>query len=286
MSPSKRRSVATAPIGIRRLLLGAIFLSGILAVVARLNAVDDTVSTVYFYSPETNINNYSLLKAEFDSYLSQYGRYQFQPFSKRSDFERFVSRERQGVFLVSSWHFRKLRDMTPLDPILVASLKEQSTQKRVLSAKKRTRDLARLKGKRIATAGSSTYTKTLLRGMIGEAQAELLDSFKILVVPKDIDALMAVTFGMAKAALTTESSLAKLRRINPKQCALLHQLATSRGSLLPIVAAPEAPSDDLRGLLSVIESMGNRSEGAKRLKMLGFDRLRKLKESERRILLQ
>jgi len=43
-------------------------------------------TTVYFYSSETNINNFKSLKMEFDKYLSRFGTYEFQPFSNREDF--------------------------------------------------------------------------------------------------------------------------------------------------------------------------------------------------------
>ena len=45
---------------------------------------------VYFYSSETNINNFKSLKIEFDRYLSKQGPYEFQPFSSREDFEKHV----------------------------------------------------------------------------------------------------------------------------------------------------------------------------------------------------
>ena len=253
---------------------------------APVYAAGNTGTTIYFYSPETNINNFSSLKAEFDSYLAERGDYQLQPFSKQTDFEKFVTGKKDGVLLVSSWHYRKLRDLLRLEPILVGALKNQSTQKRVLSTKKKMKNLADLKGQKIASAGSKEYTTTILRSMLGAENQDLLDSFRILVVPKDIDALMAVSFGMAKAALTTESSLGKLRKINPKQHGLLRQLATSEEALRPVVAAPKGSVTGLQALLAVIEGMGDRPEGVKRLKMIGLDRMKKLEDSERRILQQ
>jgi len=242
--------------------------------------------TVYFYSPETNINHYSLLKTEFDTYLAGHGRYRFQPFSKQADFEKFVASKNEVVLLVSSWHFRKLRDTVPLEPVLVGVLRNGSTQRRVLSAKKSVEGLFSLGGQKITSAGSKEFTQTVLLSMLGDARRELVESFKILVVPKDIDALMAVSFGMSKAALTTEGSLDKLRKINPKKHGQLHQLASSEGALLPLVAVSKGSGARVQNLVAVIAAMGDKPEGAKCLKMIGLDGLRKLDDSQKRTLLE
>ncbi len=242
--------------------------------------------SIFFYSSETNINNFSMLKGEFDAYLAGQGGYRFQPFSKRVDFERFVLAEKHGLILVSSWHFRLLRQKVALDPVMVGVAAGQSTHRRVLSARNGIEGVAALRGQRIASAGSKDFTLTVLREILGPGQDDLLNSFKILVVPKDIDALMAVSFGMAKAALTAEGSVRKLAKINPKQHALLGPLAVSEGALLPVVAVLNSERATDRDLLTVIEGMGEDAEGAERLRMLGLDRLKRLNESERGLLLR
>lgn len=259
-----------------------IWLLALFCVVLRPAAA--AAATVYFYSPETNINNFSLLKTEFDTYLSQRGRYQLQPFRKQADFEKFVTGRHDGVLLVSSWHYRSLKAGLALEPALVGAIRKQTTQTRALSVRKHIASLTSLKGQKIASAGSKDYTMTILRGMLGAEDEKLVKSFKVLVVPKDIDALMAVSFGMAKAALTTESSLAKLQKINKKQHGMLRQLATSAGTLLPIAAVPKKSGADLDGLLAVLEAMGSTSEGKKCLKVIGLDGLQKLGDPERKLL--
>ena len=237
--------------------------------------------TIYFYSPETNINNFSSLKVEFDTYLSEFGAYDFQPFSDQQTFERVISEANDGIFLISSWHFQSLKNRFPLKPMLVGEQKNQSTQKQVLSARSDIQNLERLRGQKIASAGSPEYTKTILKKMFQEeASSSLIDSLKLLTVPKDIDALMAVGFGMAKAALTTKNSLNKLKKINPKQHDMLTCLAMSEKTLLPIVAVLGQSDKDVRKLLTLIQDMCNKPEGEKRLKMLGLDGLKELDEME------
>ena len=47
-------------------------------------------ATIYFYSTETNINNFKSLKMEFDRYLSKLGSFEFQPFIAKETFEKHI----------------------------------------------------------------------------------------------------------------------------------------------------------------------------------------------------
>ena len=245
-------------------------------------AVAQTGQTVFFYSSETNINNFSSLKVEFDTYLRKYGVFQFQPFSDRETFEQFASGDPAGVYLVSSWHYKSLREKIPIRPVLVGVSRGRSTQRRVLTSDAALGGLADLKGKTIASSGSELYTRDLLAEMLGDET--LLKTVHILAVPKDIDALLAVGFKMADAALTTENSLVKLSGLNPVHHAALKVVATSEETLLPIVATREGSGATVEALLGFLEEMGIRHEGSQRLKMLGLDRWKRLGPVEERIL--
>jgi ABC-type amino acid transport substrate-binding protein len=239
--------------------------------------------TVYFYNPETNINNFASLKIEFDKYLSGYGPFQFQPFSDRKSFEKFIVGRSDGVFLMSSWHFRQLKRkfLIEMEAKLVGVSKGKATYKKILTAKNNIRNIDLLKGKVVASSGNEDYTKNILMQMQGEGKSSIVNSVKILTVPKDIDALMAVGYGMADSALTTESSLSKLAAINPKQYRALRTLAKSEKILLPIVAVPKQFDENIKLLLTIIEKMETVLDGKKNLKMLGVDGWKKVEELER-----
>ncbi len=249
------------------------------------NAIADSTYTIYFYSysAETNINNFGSLKKEFDTYLSKHGPYQLQPFSERETFENFISDKKDGVFLISSWHYKMLKATLPLKPVLVGVSKGKSIQKKILSTKKDIQVRADLSSQTIASAGSEEYTRNILRQIFGDEE-NIVESIRILTVPKEIDALMAVSFGMAKGALTTESSLDKLADMNPKQYEMLHKLAESEETLFPIVALPDSADDKVKALIIVLEEMGKNPEGQQKLKMLGLDGWKKLEASEKEVL--
>jgi hypothetical protein len=245
-------------------------------------AYADTKYTIYFYNPETNINNFASLKIEFDHYLSDYGLFKFQPFSNRETFEKVIAGKNDGVFLLSSWHYQYLAKKLPIESVLVGVSKGKSMHRKILSTKEQyIINIDSLEGKVVASSGSEDYTKNILVQMLGEGKKDIADSLKILTVPKDIDALMAVVFGMANLALTTEQGLTKLMAINLKQYRKLKHLVASKEVLLPIIARPKQPDERVNLLLTVIEEMGTSLEGRKKLKMLGIDGWKRLSKAER-----
>ncbi len=241
----------------------------------------DSTYTVYFYNPEKNINNYILLKGEFDKYLSNYGPFKFQPFSDRKTFEKFfLTKQRDGIFLLSSWHYHDLLGKVPIEPVFVGFLKGKTTQRKILSANENITSIDSLKGKSIASAGNEEYTKNILIQMLGKEKKDIIDSIKILTVPKDIDALMAVGFGIASSALTAEVSFAKLLTINPKQYGMLNQLA-SKETLLLLVAAPKQFDENVGLLLSIIQDMVSSVDGKMNLRIISLDGWKKVGNTER-----
>ncbi len=243
----------------------------------------DNTYTIYFYNPETNINNFASLKTEFDQYLSNYGSFHFQPFSDRESFEKFVVGRSDGVFLVSSWHYRQLKKVFPIgmEAKLVGVSNGKATYKKILTAKNNIINIDLLEGKIVASSGNENYTRKILMQMHGAGKRNIVDTMRILTVPKDIDALMAVGYGMADSALTTENSLVKLAAINPKQYGFLRSLSKSEQILLPVIATLEQSDEKISFLLAIIEEMASGLDGKKKLKMLGVDGWKKVEKFER-----
>jgi hypothetical protein len=234
---------------------------------------------LYFFNPESNIDSYATLKTEFDTYLAPLGPYVFQPFNVRATFEQALAEKARGVYLLSGGHYGELKTRNALDAVLVGTSKGEFLQRKILSAKD-TSDVSALKGATVAGTGSEEYLKTLLRQVLGPEHKALVDSFKVLSVPKDIDALMAVSFGMANAAISSESSLQKLAMINPKQHSQLKSLAQSEKTFLLIASIPHALRQDSAPLLKILEDMGQQPIGVKDLKLLGLDGWKRVESLE------
>ncbi len=241
---------------------------------------DHGKQTIYFYNPETNINNFTSLKIAFDTYLGNYKSYTFQPFDNKQVFESSIINQKTGVFILSSWHYQLLQHLMDIKPVLVGLDNGKATQRKVLTARKFISNVEQLRGKTIAVSGSERYSRSILREILQQNHTVNLDELTLILVPKDIDALLAVGFGMASGALTNETSLEKLKLINPKQYSQLHVLGESKEAFLTIVAVPQKNSEENQAILEILSEMGNTEDGRKKLNMLGLDGWRKLMPSE------
>lgn len=76
-------------------------------------AIGATRYTVYFYNPESNVDNFASLKTRLDVYLKDTGPYQFQPFCDRETFEATIRNKHDCILIISSWYYKELRDSFP-----------------------------------------------------------------------------------------------------------------------------------------------------------------------------
>jgi hypothetical protein len=234
------------------------------------SALAQEKTMIYFYSAESNITNFKVLKMEFDSYLAGFGAYEFQPFSDREAFEKQIKGKAQCLLLLSSWHFTNIYKDYALKPVLVGVVNGKKYQKRLLVTTDKAVNPESVKTGQIASASSVQHTRSTLQEMF-KAPQETGENLKILTVPKDLDALMSVGFGMAKSALITESSLEKLKTVNPPLYNKMNVLAESTESLLLIVAVPESFAQDAEPLITLLQKMAATPEGKSKIKLLGFD---------------
>jgi ABC-type amino acid transport substrate-binding protein len=122
----------------------------------------------------------------------------------------------------------------------------------------------------IAASGSTELAKLILEAMLTD-RPDLASRYQLLSVPKDIDALMAVTFGMADAALSNELSLTTLTDLYPEQGNTLRVLAKSQPLLHMQVVAPRQLGSTEHALLEAIRQMKRTDQGRRSLSMLGLE---------------
>ena len=240
------------------------------------NAED--VRNLYFYSNESTVSSYKSLKAEFDGYLKQKGDYQFQPFDNQETFEDFVKDKQDGVFVVSHWHYEHLSSEQRLVPLLVGISAGKTAVRRILVGSHDADDTD-LQGV-VATAFTPEAGRAMLTQILGE-QAQALE---LLQVPKDIDALMSVGFGMADYALSTEEGLAHVAKLNPSFQAQMGITAQGEKTLLLIAAAPAKVSSKAQALTKVMQNMGEAPNGKQGMRMLGLDGWQKPSKTDMQLL--
>jgi hypothetical protein len=264
----------------RPLFLIAIFIMGVLWTGLRpLPAAGSDKITLYFYSSETNINNYRTLKTQFDGYLAKKGAYDFQPVKDRAAFELETRECDNCLVLMSSWHYRQLSKTINLEPVLIGAANGRITQKRILVGK--TGGAANIDSiTAIASASSRLQAAALFSGLLKQRQLTHQKP-QVLTVPKDIDALMSVGFGISRVALTSEAAMERLKIINPKMHARLGVWAECAETLLPVLAVRADCGSDSRKFLTVIQKMALDDEGRRQLSLIGLDGWQPVGEREK-----
>jgi hypothetical protein len=217
---------------------------------------------VYLYTPEININNFKSLKVSFDAYLSAYGDYEFQPFSDKKTFEKYL-KKKNTVVILSSWHYREIAKAYNLKAMLVAHKKGSSTDKKILVGQKN----IPLEGI-VTSAYNKEYTNKLLLTITKNRSKAL----SVLSVPKEIDALMSVGFGMSRFALVSKDSFTHLQNVNPvlsRDLSIYHESVPEHRMFM----ACNEIDEEKMGLLSVFQEMSLSERGKNILNMIGIDEL-------------
>ncbi|MFH2067739.1 MAG: PhnD/SsuA/transferrin family substrate-binding protein [Pseudomonadota bacterium] len=237
---------------------------------------------IYFHSSETSINNFKSLKMEFDRYLSRFGPYELQPVKERPEFEKQIAHSQNCLILLSSWHYKRIGSTFQGKPVLIGIRNGKNTQKRLLVADKDFPDLAS-SAVNIASASSIQHTQSVMRDLFDEKKLNV-DALRILTVPKDIDAIMAVGFGISGAALITEYSYDRLKLLTPVLYEKLKILATGPEFHLMILAARSTCIEKNRPLIQIIKQMPDTPLGQKQIHMLGLDSFQDATNSDVKIL--
>ena len=215
---------------------------------------------VYFYTSNHVIDDFKAFKITFDRYLSQYGNYEFQAFSDKKFFEGFLKKE-NDIVLLSSIHFRQISKDYHLKALLVAKSKKSVTSTNVIVGKRN----IPLRGT-ITTALSSKYTNKLVQNIFGKIH------FTILEVPKDMDALLSVGYGMSQFASVSKKSFELLQKTNTYLTRDMRIYNESDPDFKMLVAVNSKLDEDKK-VIQMFNQMKQSRDGRRILKMLGIDNI-------------
>ncbi len=215
---------------------------------------------IYLYAPSINTNNFKSIKVSFDTYLSKYGNYELQPFDDRDTFEEYIKKG-HAIVLLSSWHYYEIADKYHLQVRLVAQKNGFNTDNILLVGQ---RDNA-LEGI-VTSAYNSSFTRKVLDIIAHSAE------FSILRVPKEIDALMSVGFGMSRFALVSKESFSFLQTINPSLTRDLNIYFESEPQYRMFLAT-NTMNHETVNLTAIFQEMDQSEDGKHILNLIGMDRL-------------
>ncbi len=229
-------------------------------------ARSEAALTIYFHNPEVSTVRNEVLKTVFDRYLQQHGNFTFQPVAQPDTFASLLTLEDSALFMLPSWYFEQLRRQAPgLTPRLHGIKQSRAFYHKVLVSAGQPLPETHIV---VALAGTESHGQRMLASML---RPEQLRSVQLLLVPKDIDALMSLNFGLADAALTRENSLRTFLALHHDMAGQLNELGRSPPIPGLLVASLRADDARLEAAIRALSDMPGSEDGRFGLNMLGLD---------------
>ncbi|MBA53405.1 MAG: hypothetical protein CMK89_03030 [Pseudomonadales bacterium] len=230
--------------------------------------------TVYHFNPESHSDRNLVLKNTFDQYFQVSHNIELQPVDDRSTFEGLIAESPPSLFIMSDWQFHQLEaDRKDLIPYLRGLKDNNDTFHKLLIGK----GPLSPQHATVAVSGTDDYVYSLLGKMRLNTAPLPMQQLRLLTVPKDIDALLAVSFGMADAALATENSYEKYALLYRNEYQQLKVLGTSQPQKRLVVALFKQHLPALQSALDALVDMDQTPNGQLGLKLLGLDEWTQLK---------
>ncbi|MEL6546338.1 MAG: PhnD/SsuA/transferrin family substrate-binding protein [Myxococcota bacterium] len=155
-----------------------------------------------------------------------------------------------------------------LSPLFVASRSgKTSYQQRFYAGPKAEQELTTVA--MVVPTEELESARAALRGIAGK---QLAKRWRIIRVPKDIDALLAVAFGQVDACVASETGVQVLTQINPGAIQALKELGRLEPTPLPSLCAREGLSrEKIAAVRQAVEGLTNSKPGRQAMAQLGFD---------------
>lgn len=228
---------------------------------------------VYFYNPEINTARNLVLKNSWDTYLYQVGHYELQPVDDGESFTKLIHQEQDAAFIMAEWLYASLTsslglDKQPVELAFVGVKSGSDTYRKILVTNKSALNFENVT---IASSGSKERTRKVLSSIYPEYSEKQLDNMNVLSVPKDIDALMAVGYGLAEMALTTEVGLSKIAHLNEHLYNELLVLRKSEPFKRSVLVIKSNNLELKAALASALSNMNQDPKGQQAMSLLGLD---------------
>ncbi len=250
----------------KRSILAVLFLL-LLSVGTRVTAEDSV--TLCLYSPKLNISDFKKFKTEFDNYFVNQGQITFQPFASAKDFEKYLKENKNYLAIMSGWHFKSLVFKNSMKLLLVGCDGDK-TQEQFYFVVNKTALPTKTKKIHIATALDVGFADGII------SHNKCFSNTKkniVLRVPKDIDALMSLSFNVfnVDAALVSEEVYKSYQKRYPAYAKDLQATPSGiKSAIMVVAAADETPGAVVKKAM-IISSMNKDAEGRELLSLLKLD---------------
>ena len=257
-----------------RLLLATFCITALLGGPATW-AHDSGHKDFYYYNPDSLQSNLARLTAMMDGLLAESNLpIKFQAFSHFLDFEETI-KQHQPVFLIApEWYVRRYGQQLKIVPLLVP-VRENSSHytKLLLLRRDASINFANLKAHSLAMTTMGHDNENQLNNILFRQQGYDANHLNIVTVPKDSDALFALTLGQVDMALVTGQNVDFLKRMNSTIFKQLKIVAQSHPLPLPNLCyiKGKAQADDIQQLKILFLENNKRKKLLQTLELLQID---------------
>jgi len=239
----------------------------LLALPARADAAR---AKLFFFSPDFSPGNLSILTQAVDAYLREAGTdTDFQAFVRFEDFRREVAAQQPDFVVVPDWAATRGCVGIDLIPLAKPVRGGESFGRKALIARPEVRSLTELRNASIAATlppGGSPAGSGLDR--IRRQQPGV----RIIQVPKEIDALLAVAFGQVDAAYVSTRQFDMFAGVNPKLGSGLKEIGYAENMPFPLIyATANADTAEIAQLQKAIAGVSTSGTGKRLVGLLGYD---------------
>ncbi len=221
---------------------------------------------IIYFDPDGNLRNITSLQSEGNKY--------FQSLSPEINFwviasEQILATEMERLkpqfMIVQSLYYSRQKASLGLKPYFIFLSKENHFYvKKIITMNPDIKTLDSLENKVVTSALPKEITKELTGGE---------RNWRILTVPKDMDALMALKFKQADAALVAENSIEAFRKLDPTDSQNINTIFTTKSIFLPLgVSTKFSTNKDLiNKLTEYMKKIKSDTNGSTFINMMNFD---------------
>jgi len=217
----------------------------------------------------------------FTQYVLQFGDYIVQPINDPMIIKQTMRDNHSWIMIISSTIYKKITQDIPLTPLMVMSKDDSILMKDIIVYKKNSGKEKLLNGCVLASSRPKGYIDQALTSFPNEINR---NKTKIVIVPRDMDALMSIVLDVAQVALVSEDSLLKLSKLNATQEQNIARINAGKKMLRPILAVSKQSPINYQRLVSIFQSMDTDPKAQPLCQLLGMTKWQNLSNDDKKLL--
>ena len=225
--------------------------------------------TVMFFDPDANLTNIVKVKGALQRYLRKIDpKTKFQPITKYKTFQRLIKRKKPDLLIISSHYYKAHAESLSLKPVFIAEKQGKLSYSKILLTKSEA-SKGSVSIKSIATTSTRDYVKSLDFKKANIKAANL----SVIQVTKDIDALLALSYGQVESALLVPDSLEYLKAANPESVKGMKKVFNTPKTINPVLCVVGDNKDsEMKAFLDAFKNISNDKDGKAFMNFLGYSK--------------